>query len=121
LQITPNTLIQGVWLLLLQRFTGQNTVVFGATVSGRPAGLANADNILGLFINTLPVIQTLRPEQPLDQWLQQLQAYNTDIREFSHAPLADIQRWAGRACSTASSSSRTTRSTSVLASSRTAV
>ena len=95
LQITPNTLIQGAWLLLLQRFTGQNTVVFGATVSGRPAGLANADNILGLFINTLPVIQTLRPEQPLDQWLQQLQAYNTDIREFSHAPLADIQRWSG--------------------------
>ncbi|OIN52091.1 non-ribosomal peptide synthase/polyketide synthase [Pseudomonas costantinii] len=95
LQITPNTLIQGAWLLLLQRFTGQSTVVFGATVAGRPAGLANADNILGLFINTLPVIQTLDPEQPLDQWLHQLQAYNMDIREHAHAPLADIQRWSG--------------------------
>ena len=95
LQITPNTLIQGAWLLLLQRFTGQDTVVFGATVAGRPAGLVNADNILGLFINTLPVIQTLDPEQPLDQWLQQLQAYNLDLREHSHAPLADIQRWSG--------------------------
>ncbi|MGN8278204.1 non-ribosomal peptide synthase/polyketide synthase [Pseudomonas sp. SMN5] len=95
LHITPNTLIQGAWLLLLQRFTGQDTVVFGATVAGRPAGLANADNILGLFINTLPVIQTLDPEQPLDQWLQQLQAYNLDLREHAHAPLADIQRWSG--------------------------
>ncbi|PMU22634.1 MULTISPECIES: non-ribosomal peptide synthase/polyketide synthase [unclassified Pseudomonas] len=95
LQITPNTLIQGAWLLLLQRFTGQNTVVFGATVAGRPAGLANADNILGLFINTLPVIQTLEPAQPLDQWLQALQACNMDIREHAHAPLADIQRWSG--------------------------
>ncbi|WP_426134160.1 non-ribosomal peptide synthase/polyketide synthase [Pseudomonas sp. PWP3-1b2] len=95
LQITPNTLIQGAWLLLLQRFTGQSTVVFGATVAGRPAGLADAETILGLFINTLPVIQTLDPQQPLDQWLQQLQAYNTDIREHAHAPLADIQRWSG--------------------------
>ncbi|WHS58672.1 non-ribosomal peptide synthase/polyketide synthase [Pseudomonas sp. G2-4] len=95
-QITPNTLIQGAWLLLLQRFTGQDTVVFGATVAGRPAGLANADNILGLFINTLPVIQTLDPEQPLNLWLQQLQAYNLDLREHAHAPLADIQRWSGQ-------------------------
>ena len=95
LHITPNTLIQGAWLLLLQRFTGQSTVVFGATVAGRPASLANADSILGLFINTLPVIQTLRAEQPLVQWLQQLQAYNLEIREHAHAPLADIQRWSG--------------------------
>ncbi|MDE2035033.1 MAG: amino acid adenylation domain-containing protein, partial [Pseudomonas sp.] len=54
-----------------------------------------ADNILGLFINTLPVIQTLEPAQPLDQWLQALQACNMDIREYAHAPLADIQRWSG--------------------------
>ncbi|PTQ68435.1 non-ribosomal peptide synthetase [Pseudomonas sp. GV071] len=95
LRITPNTFIQGAWLLLLQRYTGQRTVTFGATVAGRPESLAGADSMLGLFINTLPVIQTLQPEQPLDQWLQQLQAYNLDIRAYSHAPLADVQRWSG--------------------------
>nr|NLU58978.1 hypothetical protein [Pseudomonas sp. BIGb0427] len=95
LRITPNTLIQGAWLLLLQRYTRQDTVVFGATVAGRPEGLANADTLLGLFINTLPVIHRIRPEQALDAWLRDLQAYNLDVRDHSHVPLADIQRWAG--------------------------
>ncbi|MDZ5604326.1 amino acid adenylation domain-containing protein [Pseudomonas sp. RP23018S] len=97
LRITPNTLIQATWVLLLQRFTGQRSVCFGATVAGRPASLPHANDMLGLFINTLPVIQQPSPEQPLGQWLQQLQAYNVDVRDYEHASLADIQRWAGSA------------------------
>ncbi|QXH37688.1 amino acid adenylation domain-containing protein [Pseudomonas muyukensis] len=95
LRITPNTLIQGAWLLLLQRYTRQDTVAFGATVAGRPESLANADTLMGLFINTLPVIHTFVAEQPLDAWLRELQAYNLDMRDQAHAPLADIQRWSG--------------------------
>ncbi|BCA29115.1 non-ribosomal peptide synthase/polyketide synthase [Metapseudomonas otitidis] len=95
LRITPNTLIQGAWLLLLQRYTGQRRVAFGATVAGRPESLPHADSMLGLFINTLPVIQELEPTQRLDDWLRQLQGYNLDIRAWSHAPLADVQRWSG--------------------------
>jgi len=72
LRITPNTLIQGAWLLLLQRYTGQRRVAFGATVAGRPESLPHADSMLGLFINTLPVIQDLEPTQRLDDWLRQL-------------------------------------------------
>jgi len=94
--ITANTLIQGAWLLVLQRYTGQRCVAFGATVAGRPESLPQAQQMLGLFINTLPVIQTVEPTQPLDQWLQQLQSDNLDLREHAHAPLADIQRWSGQ-------------------------
>nr|WP_314492031.1 non-ribosomal peptide synthetase [uncultured Pseudomonas sp.] len=97
LRVTPNTLIQATWVLLLQRFTGQRSVCFGATVAGRPASLAHANDMLGLFINTLPVIQRPSPEQPLAQWLHALQAYNVDVRDFEHASLADVQRWAGSA------------------------
>jgi len=95
-RVTPNTLIQAAWLLLLQRYTGQETVCFGATVAGRPASLPQADEILGLFINTLPIVQTPRPDQPLGEWLAQLQAFNLDARDYEHASLADIQRWAGQ-------------------------
>ncbi|GLH20901.1 non-ribosomal peptide synthetase [Pseudomonas atacamensis] len=93
LRITPNTLIQGAWLLLLQRYTGQQTVTFGATVSGRPESLPNVGNMLGLFINTLPIIQTPQADQRLADWLGEVQAYNLDIRDYSQAPLADVQRW----------------------------
>ncbi|WP_353231753.1 amino acid adenylation domain-containing protein [Pseudomonas helleri] len=95
-RVTLNTLIQGAWLLLLQRHTGQRSVAFGATVAGRPTQLAGAQDMLGLFINTLPVIQTLDPQQALGDWLRQVQDYNLAIRDFEHTPLADIQRWAGQ-------------------------
>ncbi|WP_296232327.1 amino acid adenylation domain-containing protein, partial [Pseudomonas sp. UBA4617] len=96
LRVTPNTLIQAAWLLVLQRYTGQSTVCFGATVAGRPPSLAGADEMLGLFINTLPVVQRPEPWQRVETWLQQLQAYNVEMRDHEHAALANVQRWAGR-------------------------
>ncbi len=95
-KVTVNTLVQAAWLLLLQRYTGQDTVAFGATVSGRPAQLSGVEGQIGLFINTLPIIASPRAEQPLSQWLQQVQAQNLLLREQEHTPLFDIQRWAGQ-------------------------
>ncbi|WP_454843557.1 non-ribosomal peptide synthase/polyketide synthase [Pseudomonas gorinensis] len=94
-KITLNTLVQAAWLLLLQRQTGQDTVVFGATVAGRPAGLPGVEQQVGLFINTLPVIATPSPTLWVSEWLQQVQAQNLSLREHEHTPLFDIQRWAG--------------------------
>ncbi|NMF39992.1 non-ribosomal peptide synthetase, partial [Pseudomonas sp. SWRI 103] len=93
-KVTLNTLVQAAWLLLLQRQTGQETVTFGATVSGRPAGLQGIEQQVGLFINTLPIIATPDPQLWIGQWLQQVQELNLSLREHEHTPLFDIQRWA---------------------------
>ncbi|MBH3426467.1 non-ribosomal peptide synthetase [Pseudomonas alkylphenolica] len=95
-KVTLNTVVQGAWQLLLQRYSGQCTVTFGATVSGRPAELPGIEGQIGLFINSLPVIGGARPEQSLQAWLQALQALNLNLREHEHTPLYEIQRWAGR-------------------------
>ncbi|WP_256217616.1 condensation domain-containing protein, partial [Pseudomonas sp. NBRC 111119] len=95
-KVTLNTLVQGAWALILQRFSGQQAVAFGATVSGRPADLPGVEQQIGLFINTLPVIASPQPEHTIGQWLQQLQAQNLALREQEHTPLFDIQRWAGQ-------------------------
>nr|WP_179196112.1 non-ribosomal peptide synthase/polyketide synthase [Pseudomonas aeruginosa] len=95
-KVTLNTLVQAAWLILLQRYTGQDTVAFGATVSGRPAELRGIEEQIGLFINTLPVVASPCPEQPLGDWLQAVQGENLALREFEHTPLYDIQRWAGQ-------------------------
>jgi amino acid adenylation domain-containing protein/non-ribosomal peptide synthase protein (TIGR01720 family) len=94
-KVTVNTLVQSAWLLLLQRYTGQETVCFGATVAGRPAELRGVEEQIGLFINTLPVIGSPRPEQTVVEWIQQVQARNLTLREFEHTPLYEVQRWAG--------------------------
>ncbi|WP_240987867.1 amino acid adenylation domain-containing protein [Cupriavidus taiwanensis] len=95
-KVTLNTLVQAAWLLLLQRCTGQPCVAFGATVAGRPAELPAAQQMLGLFINTLPVIASPRPQQAVGDWLREVQALNLALREHEHTPLYDIQRWAGQ-------------------------
>ncbi|MBF3128101.1 amino acid adenylation domain-containing protein, partial [Pseudomonas aeruginosa] len=95
-KVTLNTLVQAAWLILLQRFTGQDTLAFGATVSGRPAELRGIEEQIGLFINTLPVVASPCPEQPIGDWLQAVQGENLALREFEHTPLYDIQRWAGQ-------------------------
>ncbi|OPB07655.1 hypothetical protein BFW92_16300 [Pseudomonas fluorescens] len=95
-RVTLNTLVQGAWSLLLQRYTGQRSVAFGATVAGRPTALADAERVLGLFINTLPIIQAPGPERLLGDWLRDLQSLNLKVREHEHTPLFDIQRWAGQ-------------------------
>ncbi|MFL5540990.1 MAG: condensation domain-containing protein, partial [Longimicrobiaceae bacterium] len=62
MQVTLNTVLQGVWGLLLSRWTGADDVVFGTTVSGRPAALEGVEEMVGLFINTLPVRMRVRGE-----------------------------------------------------------
>jgi amino acid adenylation domain-containing protein len=95
-RVTLNTVVQAAWLLLLQRHTRQRTVAVGVTVAGRPASLPGGETLLGLFINTLPLVQSLRPEQPVGDWLRQLQQHNLALREYEYSPLYDVQRWAGR-------------------------
>ncbi|MGO1081259.1 amino acid adenylation domain-containing protein, partial [Inquilinus sp. CA228] len=95
-RITLNTLVQGAWALLLSRYTGQPSVAFGATVAGRPVDLPDAEALLGLFINTLPVIQQPDPEARVGDWLRQVQDVMLALHEHEHTPLADIQRWGGQ-------------------------
>ncbi|WP_345891525.1 amino acid adenylation domain-containing protein, partial [Pseudomonas chlororaphis] len=96
-QVTLNSLVQSAWLLLLQRYTGQASVACGVTVSGRPAELADVEQQVGLFINTLPLIVSAPPSQSVSAWVRTVQALNLEMREHEHTPLFDIQRWAGSA------------------------
>ena len=92
-RITPNTLFQGAWALLLGRYSGLRDVLFGVTVSGRPPQLAGVEDMIGLFINTLPLRVRIDEQQDRTSWLQALQRHNLALREFEHSALVDIQGW----------------------------
>ncbi|WP_051091809.1 non-ribosomal peptide synthetase, partial [Methylosarcina fibrata] len=95
-KLTINTLAQAAWCLLLQRYCGGGAVAFGVTVSGRPGDLPGAEEMVGLFINTLPMIQAPRAHHVVSDWLQALQQANLELREVESTPLVDVQRWWGR-------------------------
>ncbi|MGV9360692.1 amino acid adenylation domain-containing protein, partial [Amycolatopsis sp. NPDC003731] len=94
-RLTVNAVVQGAWALLLARHSGEDDVCFGATVSGRPAGLAGVDDITGIFINTLPVRVTADPAAPVAGWLRGLQTAQAESRRFEHVPLTAVQAWSG--------------------------
>ncbi|WP_198347898.1 condensation domain-containing protein [Plantactinospora sp. KBS50] len=93
--LTLNTVVQGVWALVLVELTGRTDVVFGATVSGRPAGLAGVEEMVGLFINTVPVRVRLDPAQTWPELLRRLQREQAALLDHQHVGLADLQRLAG--------------------------
>ncbi|NOX38152.1 MAG: amino acid adenylation domain-containing protein [Calditrichaeota bacterium] len=92
-QLTLSTLVQLAWALLLYRYSGERDVVFGLTLSGRPHELPGAENMMGLFINTLPVRVQFHPDQSVLEVLQELQARQVDIQEFQYTPLVEVQGW----------------------------
>ncbi|MEU3412796.1 non-ribosomal peptide synthase/polyketide synthase [Streptomyces sp. NPDC006658] len=93
--LTLNTAVQGLWALLLREFTGRDDVVFGATVSTRPADLPGAESMIGLFINTLPVRVRIDPHTPLAELLSSVQARQIALAGHADAHLADLTRAAG--------------------------
>ncbi|MGJ5203813.1 amino acid adenylation domain-containing protein [Bradyrhizobium sp. HKCCYLR20261] len=95
-RITMNTLLQGAWVQLLRQYTGQDAVCFGVTVAGRPADLAGAEDVVGLFINTLPLVDRAHPQAAVGDWLRGLQAQNIAARDYEWMPLHEIQRLAGQ-------------------------
>ncbi|WP_307853723.1 non-ribosomal peptide synthetase [Streptomyces tagetis] len=94
-RLTAATAYQAAWGITLARLTGRHDVVFGTTVSGRPADLDGAESMIGLFINTLPVVVRASPWRSLAATAAGLQRERTRLLDHEHLGLADIQRLAG--------------------------
>ncbi|EWS90114.1 peptide synthetase 3 [Streptomyces filamentosus NRRL 11379] len=94
--VTLNTLVQAAWALVLGRLTGRDDVVFGVTVSGRPPELAGVEDMVGLFINTVPLRAELLPHESLRDFTVRLQREQIQLLDHQYERLAVIQRLAGR-------------------------
>jgi amino acid adenylation domain-containing protein/non-ribosomal peptide synthase protein (TIGR01720 family) len=90
--LTVNTLVQGAWALLLARYGGVDDVVYGTTVSGRPADLPGVESMIGMFINTVPTRITVPADDTtvLD-WLRAVQAAQSEARRFEHVALSELR------------------------------
>jgi amino acid adenylation domain-containing protein/non-ribosomal peptide synthase protein (TIGR01720 family) len=86
--LTVNTIIQAAWAVLLARHAGVNDVLYGVTVSTRPADLAGVETITGPLINTLPARIRVDPAAPVLTWLRHQQERQAEAREFDFFPLA---------------------------------
>ncbi|ORA20398.1 non-ribosomal peptide synthetase [Mycobacterium arosiense] len=93
--ITVNTLMQMAWALVLSRLTDSHDVVFGVTVSGRPAELTGVESMVGLFINTVPLRVRLDPSASAGDQCRAVQRNAALLREHSYLGHAQLRALGG--------------------------
>lgn len=95
LDVTLNTFVQAAWALALADFSGQNDVVFGVVRGCRGTALPEARDMVGLFINTLPLRVRIDGAQRADDYLRTLRESYRGLRDHEHTPLSAIGQYAG--------------------------
>lgn len=91
LGVTINTLLEAVWGILLQKYNRTEDVVFGKVVSGRNVKVDRIEDMIGLFINTIPVRVKTEKNETFKELVIDLQKQGLSSDEHSYCSLADIQ------------------------------
>ena len=93
--LSPETVCQGAWAVLLSRYSDSREVVFGAEVEGRAPSLPGAERMVGLLADALPVRVVVEPRAPLVAWLKRIEGQRAAAVRDAYAPLSWIREWAG--------------------------
>ena len=91
--ITANTLLIGIWGLVWSRFHVSHDTLIGATVSGRNPAFPKSDEMVGMFMNVLPVRVKTDDDSSIDEWLQSLLRQQQKSREYEHIATDQIAEW----------------------------
>lgn len=95
-QITVSTLFEAAWSMLLSCYLGNNDVIFGMTFSGRIVDLPGINEMLGCFINTVPVRIQLQDAETVRTLLYRMTDLVSATSQFSDAALSYVNVWSPR-------------------------
>jgi amino acid adenylation domain-containing protein/non-ribosomal peptide synthase protein (TIGR01720 family) len=91
--LTVSSIVSAAWGAVLSRYSGDQDVLFGLATSGRPASLKGGQDIIGPFINTLPMRVRVTPEVSPVDWIRSVQERQVEIVQYEYCSLLDIQGW----------------------------
>ncbi|MCK4260460.1 MAG: amino acid adenylation domain-containing protein, partial [Halanaerobiales bacterium] len=90
--LTLNTLFQTAWGVLLQKYNNIDESCFGVTVSGRSTEIEHIEDIVGMMMNTLPLIVKSEINDTVKDLLTKVNDQLVEIREYDYVSLAEIQQ-----------------------------
>lgn len=93
--VSAASLLYSAWGILLQRLNNTDDIMFGTTVSGRNVNISGIENMVGLFINTIPVRVHNNKEETIIQFIERISKTLTEKTEFESTPLVDIKKYSG--------------------------
>lgn len=92
-QMTLSALLHGAWGIVLSGLSGETSVVFGSTTSGRAIDLPGVEAMVGTLINTLPVRVEVPEDASALDVCRQVHASQSGRDRFSHSSPAQVQQW----------------------------
>jgi amino acid adenylation domain-containing protein len=93
--VTVNTLLQVAWATLLARYSGTLDVVWGTTRAARHGVMENADQVVGMCINTVPCRLVADGNKTLAEAAAEMRRQHVEIRPHEHTSMAHIRKWCG--------------------------
>jgi hypothetical protein len=92
--ITAAALLYAAWGILLQRYNDCHDGLFGITVSGRSAKIEGIEQIVGLFINTIPLRVKSRSHEEIRALLSEIYGTLQSFVEYEYdsTSLPDIKK-----------------------------
>ncbi|MGA6166030.1 amino acid adenylation domain-containing protein [Amycolatopsis magusensis] len=88
LGVTPFVVLLSAYQLFLHRETGQNRIVVGSPTAGR--GQPEIDNVVGYFINPLPMVTDFTADMSFEDTLRQVQEVVLGAFEHEDFPMAEM-------------------------------
>ncbi|WP_411810134.1 bacitracin non-ribosomal peptide synthetase BacC [Bacillus paralicheniformis] len=89
--VTLHTVIQTIWGLMLTKYNKIDDVVFGTVVSGREANVDGIEDMIGLFINTIPTRIRFNEQARFNECLQKVQEDAIQSNRYNYMNLAEVQ------------------------------
>ncbi len=90
---TLSTLFQGLWAILIYKYSGHEDILLGNTISGRSIPMFGIESMVGLFSSVLPVRINISTNTKLIPWLQQLYFNQVEMEQYADSSLKKIREW----------------------------
>ncbi|MDX2600462.1 amino acid adenylation domain-containing protein [Streptomyces caniscabiei] len=93
--LTLNTVLNAAWGLVLAGATGRTDIAFGTTVAGRPSEVPDVENVIGMFLNTVPARIAFDPREPVLDLLRRIQGERLAVMPYEYLGLGVLQAETG--------------------------
>ncbi|NOQ27489.1 MAG: amino acid adenylation domain-containing protein [Bacteroidales bacterium] len=89
-KLTIADILYSAWGILLSKYSGESDILFGTTISGRNIKFEGIEQMVGLFINTIPIRIRITPDKPLISVLKENAKRTLGRGRFENVPLRNI-------------------------------
>lgn len=93
LKVTVSSILNVAWGILLQKYNDTQEVIFGTTVAGRNPEIIGVEEMVGLFINTVPQIFRCQQDGKINEIIQRMNQESNERRDFEKTSLVEIKSY----------------------------